>query len=245
MQGLGPTFRDLVDPAAVAGVVAGLVGDLVAVLWSITLALIIAAFLLLRFTPGPDAPTNEVSEGMNRAAREVNRYVFVKTGTSLVTGLAVGLLTWALDADLPLLYGLLAFLLNYIPNLGSIIAVLPPLALALLQQGPGTTSLMAIGYLVINMVVGNFIEPRIMGRALGLSPLVVLLSVIFWGWLLGVVGALFSALLTLIVRLLLLATEDLHGLGVALGPRRQVPTIAVSAQDLLEEALPQTVPPPP
>ena len=243
-QGLEPSLSEFVAPTTVGALVAGLVSDVASLLWSLTLAVIIAAFLLLRFVPIVGTSAHVVSEPLLRAVREVNRYVIIKTATSAATGLLVGTLTWLLDADLPLLYGLLAFVLNYIPNLGSVIAAVPPVVLALLQQGFGEAVVMASGYLAINVTIGNFIEPRIMGRALGLSPLAVLLSVIFWGWLLGVTGALFSALLTLLVKLLLLATEDLRPLGRALGPRRlpgEEPALADAS--LIDEALPQTVPP--
>lgn len=246
-HGLGSSssILDLIDPGAVASVVAGVVGDLVSLLWSLMLALVVAAFLLLRFAPSASNNEHMASEPLKRAVREVNRYVVIKTATSITTGVLVGLLTWLLDADLPLLYGLLAFVLNYIPNLGSFIAAVPPLLLAMLQQGVGTTILMAGGYVLINVVIGNAVEPRIMGRALGLSPLAVLLSVIFWGWLLGMVGALFSALLTLLVKLLLLATEDLRPLGLALGPSGQsVDVVKLDEESLVDQALPQTQRPP-
>lgn len=238
------SFFDFVAPTTVGALVAGLVGDIVALLWNLALALIVAAFLLLRFAPAVETATLDTTKPLRRAAREVNRYIVIKTATSAATGLCVGLLTLLLGADLPLLYGLLAFVLNYIPNLGSVIAAVPPIALALLQQSTGNALLMATGFFVINLVIGNVVEPRIMGRALGLSPLAVLLSVIFWGWLLGMIGALFSALLTLLVKLLLLAAEDLRIFGQALGPRGQPqPRDGTHTSSLLEEALPRTIPP--
>ena len=243
-QGLRLTFFDFVAPTTLGALVAGLVGDIAQLLWNLTLALIVAAFLLLRFAPVLETSTREAALPLRQAAREVNRYIVIKTATSAVTGLCVGALTWLLDADLPLVYGLLAFLLNYIPNLGSIIAAVPTIVLALLQQGAGHAILMASGYVLINMVVGNFVEPRIMGRALGLSPLAVLLSVIFWGWLLGMIGALFSALLTLLVKLLLLSAEDLRPLARALGPRSPTRAgLSGGGASLIDEALPQTMPP--
>ena len=243
-QALSLSFFDFVAPTTVGALIAGLVGDIAKLLWNLALALIVAAFLLLRFASVVGTSTHGATAPLRQAAREVNRYIVIKTATSAATGLCVGVLTWQLGADLPLLYGLLAFLLNYIPNLGSIIAAFPPIVLALLQQGAGPALLMAAGYLTINMILGNLIEPRIMGRALGLSPLAVLLSVIFWGWLLGMIGALFSALLTLLVKLLLLTAEDLRPLARALGPRTQGSAEAGTRDaSLIDEALPQTLPP--
>jgi len=136
---------------------------------------------------------------LNRFSTSLNRYIGLKTAVSLFTGLAVGLWVAALDLDFPMLWGLLAFLLNYIPNIGSIIAAVPAVLLAFVQLGIGRAILIAIGYLAINLVVGNLLEPRIMGRSMGLSTLVVFLSLIFWGWVFGPVGMLLSVPLTMTV----------------------------------------------
>ena len=119
--------------------------------------------------------------------------------------------------DFALLWGLLAFLLNYIPTLGMFIATIPPVVVALIQFGPGSALLVLAGYGVINFTLGNFVEPRIMGRALGLSPLVVFMSMVFWGWLWGPIGALFAVPLTMVIRDLLANTEDLRWAAVLLG----------------------------
>jgi predicted PurR-regulated permease PerM len=133
---------------------------------------------------------------------------------------------------------LIAFLLNYIPTLGSIVAGVTAVGMALLQHEPQHAGMVALGYLVINTAIGNVFEPRVMGRALGLWPVVVLVSVVFWGWLLGVMGAVLSALLTQTLKLLLLATPDLRAIGIALGPTPIAPAMRASQADLLEEAMP-------
>ncbi len=153
-----------------------------------------------------------------RFVETVNRYMAIKTLISAATGVAAGLLTAFIGVDFPLLWGLLAFLLNYIPNIGSIIAGTPPVLLALLQLGPGPALGVVGGYLAINIVMGNFVEPRYMGRGLGLSPLVVLLSVVFWGWLLGPVGALLSVPLTMTAKIGFEASPRTRDLAVLLGP---------------------------
>jgi predicted PurR-regulated permease PerM len=155
----------------------------------------------------------------------------VKTGTSALTGLIVALLCWSCGVDLPVLWGLLAFLLNYIPNIGSVIAAVPPVLLALVQHGPGVAMGVAAGYLAVNFTVGNMLEPRLMGRALGLSPLVVFLSMLVWGWMLGPVGALFSAPLTMILKHWLAHTPDLTWIAVLLGPASDVPPAPASPAD--------------
>jgi predicted PurR-regulated permease PerM len=108
-----------------------------------------------------------------------------------------------LNVDYPLLWGLLAFLLNYVPNIGSIIAAVPATLLALIQLGPTTALLTVSGYALVNIVLGNMIEPRFMGKGLGLSTLVVFISLAFWGWVLGPVGMLLSVPLTMILKIAL------------------------------------------
>jgi AI-2 transport protein TqsA len=156
-------------------------------------------------------------EHVRHAVDDVKKYLFVKTALSAVTGILCWLLCVALGIEAALLWGLLAFMLNFIPNIGSIIAAAPPLALALIAYGPGRAVGVLAGYLLINNVIGNLLEPKIMGRALGLSPLVVVLSVIIWGWLLGPVGALLSVPLTMTLKLLCANTEDLRWVAVLLG----------------------------
>lgn len=240
--GFQASAMQVLDPGAALRVVAGLAGDLAGLLWEVTLGLIIAAFLLVRFGKVGDKAGVSVllrSGRARRALSEVNRYIALKTATSMVTGLLIGVWIWGVGGELPVLFGVLAFLLNYVPNLGSIVAALPAIGLGLLAGGVREGLLLTVGYVATNLIVGNIIEPRVMGRALGLWPLAVLLSVMFWGWLLGVTGAVLSALLTLVVKMLLIDSEDLRPLGRILGPRRATLPPRPSSSDLLEEALPQ------
>ena len=117
---------------------------------------------------------------------------------------------------------MLAFFLNYIPNIGSIIAAIPAVLLAVVLQGPMVAGFIGLGYLAINTVMGNMIEPRFMGRGLGLSPLVVFLSLLFWGWLLGTVGMLLSVPLTMVVKIALENSEEGKWLALLLGGEEQV-----------------------
>lgn len=142
-------------------------------------------------------------ENAARVLVDVQRYLLVKTGTCIVTGLLVGLWTAGIGLDAAVLWGLLAFALNYIPFLGSLLAGIPPTLVALLTIDVVTGVLVGVGILLINFLIGNVVEPRVMGRTMGLSPLVVLLSVAVWGWVLGPVGALLSVPLTVIVKLAL------------------------------------------
>ena len=155
---------------------------------------------------------------LRETASELRSFLLVKLGTSATTSLLAGLLCYFLKVDLPLLWALLAFLLNFIPTVGSIIAAIPPTFLALVLYGPGTALAVAGGYVAINLVIGSLIEPRLMGEALGLSPLVVFLSMLLWGYLLGVVGALLSPTLTMFVKTWMEHTEDMRWAAVLMSP---------------------------
>ena len=152
-----------------------------------------------------------------RFLTSANRYLVVKTWISLLTGGLVTLLLLVVGVDYPLLWGVIAFLFNFIPNIGSIIAAIPALLLALVQLGTGSALVVAGGYVVINVVVGNAVEPRFMGREVGLSPLVVFLSLVCWGWILGPVGMLLSVPLTMVVKLALESNPQWQWLATLLG----------------------------
>ena len=114
---------------------------------------------------------------------------------------------------------LLAFFLNFVPNIGSIIAAVPAVLITLLQLNIASALWVAIGYVVINFLVGSVIEPRVAGRHLGLSPLIVFLSLVFWGWVLGPVGMFLSVPLTMMVRLVAESSENMKWLAVVLSDR--------------------------
>jgi predicted PurR-regulated permease PerM len=147
----------------------------------------------------------------------VQRYLGIKTIISLVTGALAATLTAAVGLDFPLLWGLLAFLFNYVPTIGSLIASIPPIALALVQFGLVETGIIAVGYLALNITIGGLLEPRIMGRGLGLSTLVVFLSVVFWGGVFGPIGMLLSVPLTMTAKIALESSERTAPLAILMG----------------------------
>jgi predicted PurR-regulated permease PerM len=140
-----------------------------------------------------------------------------KTVTSLVTGTCVAISLSIIGVDFPILWGALAFLLNFIPNIGSIIAAIPAVMLALVQYGMTAGIITAVTYIVINVVIGNLIEPRLMGKNLGLSPLFVLVSLIFWGWVLGTAGMLLATPLTILFKIVFDSMEETQYFGLILG----------------------------
>lgn len=148
----------------------------------------------------------------------VQDYMLIKSMVSFLTGALVTVTLLILGVDYALLWGTLAFAFNFVPNIGSIIAAIPAVLLSMVQLDPLSGALVAICYLVINILVGNFIEPRFMGKKLGLSTLVVFLSLVFWGWVLGPVGMLLSVILTMKVKIGLDSNDNTRWLGVLLGP---------------------------
>jgi AI-2 transport protein TqsA len=166
---------------------------------------------------GPDLGRFEHS------TQEIQKYLGIKTLICLATGTLAGVLTWSFGLDFFILWGLVAFMFNYIPVIGSILAAIPAVFVALVQPeggGPLLALGVAVGYLLINIILGNFIEPLLLGRRFGLSTIFVLLSVLFWGWLWGPVGMFLSVPLTMIVKVMLDNTEDFRWISVAMGKTR-------------------------
>tara|TARA_B100000029_G_scaffold401064_1_gene400163 strand:+ start:3068 stop:4126 length:1059 start_codon:yes stop_codon:yes gene_type:complete len=160
---------------------------------------------------------------------ETRRYVALKTIISLVTGISIGLLLVWLNVPYAPLWALLAFLFNFIPNVGSIIAAVPPIAVTFITRDSSTVVWVIAIYAIVNLVVGNVIEPRIMGKGLGLSALVVFLSLVFWGFVLGPVGMLLSVPLTMIVKIVLQASDETRWLAILLSDQAPQQSATTSA----------------
>ena len=239
---------DLIDPGIAVSFFATTAANVVAFLGNTFMVLLIMWFILseamvfpfkFRAIVGPREgerrrKTTAVTDDRRRVTkivREVQAYLGIKTLVSLATGLLIGLLAKLLELESPVLLGLIGFVMNYVPTVGSAIAAVPALFLSLVQF---TTfphfMLVVIGYGVINMVFGNIIEPTLMGRRLGLSTLVVILSLLFWFWVWGPVGALLAVPLTMVVKIMLENTEDLRWVAILLdkSPPQVTPSYAVS-----------------
>jgi AI-2 transport protein TqsA len=172
---------------------------------------------LRALSKGSDADLSRYSE----ITAGVNRYLGIKTLTSLVTGLAITFWLMVQGVDFPVMWGVFAFLFNYIPNIGSIIAAVPAVMLALVQLGPVPAAFAGLGFLIVNTVMGSVIEPRVMGHKIGLSALVVFLSLAFWGWVLGPVGMLLSVPLTMAVKIALGGKTSTLWLSILLGSNKE------------------------
>ncbi|KZN68746.1 AI-2E family transporter [Pseudoalteromonas luteoviolacea] len=213
----------LFDPGKMIDVATNMLAGFGGVMANIFLILLTVVFMLFeapmlskKVHLALDDPQMKMQQ-IDRFLNSINSYLAIKTLVSLATGALASLILWILDVDYFALWGVLAFLLNYIPNIGSIIAAVPPVLLALVTHGPVVSGLVAVGYLSINTVMGNIVEPKYMGKGLGLSTLVVFVSLIFWGWLLGTVGMLLSVPLTMVVKIGLENSEDGRWLATMLG----------------------------
>ena len=220
------SISDMVDPGFAMGLAAGILNSLRDVLTNAFLIIFTMIFILLEASTAETkfhaafGRTADSIEGARDFMQNLGRYLGIKTLVSIATGICAGLLTWALDIDFPLLWAMLAFLLNYVPTIGSIIAAVPAVLLALVQIGPGAASATAMGFVGINIVFGNFLEPRLMGYGVGISPLVVFVGLVAWGWIFGPVGMLLSVPLTMTLKMALASDERTRWVAILLGSER-------------------------
>lgn len=229
LQGIGievsrEALFEYFDPAKAMQLAGKTLTGIGSVLSNTFLILLTVVFILFEASAFPaklrsilDDPEHALPH-FSRFSESLKGYMVVKTLISAVTGLLVWIFLVILGVDYALLWGVLSFALNYIPNIGSIIAAVPAVLLALVQIDAQTALLSVIGYIVINIVMGNIVEPRLMGQQLGLSTLVVFLSLVFWGWVLGPVGMLLSVPLTMTVKIALESHEDTRWLAIMLEP---------------------------
>lgn len=222
IEGLG----DLIDPGWAMGLVAYLFGALRGLLTNVFLILFTTIFILLEASSmgtKVEAAFGETARSLARPRAfliNLGRYLGIKTIVSLATGFLAWLVTWSVGLDFPLLWGMIAFLLNYVPTIGSIIAAVPAVLLALVQLGVPEATATMIGYIGINIAFGNFIEPRLMGYGVGISPLIVFIGLFFWNWVFGPVGMLLSVPLTMTLKLALESDDRTSWIATFIGSER-------------------------
>ena len=226
--GIQIQFADIanaINPNSVATAVGRLVNEIGALVANAFLIFLMVIFMLFEVSTLPDKlarimkqPVDSI-ERLSKFKQNLQRYLVIKTLASAATALLVWLMLKFLDVDFAILWALFAFFLNFVPNIGSIIAAVPAVLITLLQIDATTALWVALGYFLINFLIGSFIEPRVAGRHLGLSPLIVFMSLIFWGWVLGPVGMFLSVPLTMMVRLVAESSENLRWLAVVLSDR--------------------------
>ncbi len=189
------------------------------------LIVVMVIFMLLEATRFPEKVKEAFggrdlsNDYFEKIAVDTWNYTKIKTIVSALTGVATTLGLWFLNVEYAVLWGLLMFFLNYIPNIGPIIASVPPILLALVDQGIGMGAATTTWLIFVNFLFGYGVEPRYLGEGLGISSLIVLLSLIFWGWLLGPIGMFLSAPLTMVLKIVLQNSSHTRWMAVLMSGR--------------------------
>jgi len=206
------------------GLIRYIIGGLTSILASAFLILVYAVFLLieaagfgskLREAFDPSEPAYAY---LRNVTTNLNSFLVAQTLVGLITGVGVAIMLWFLGIQFALLWGFVAFLMNFIPYIGSILAAIPPVLVAFIQYGPGPTVLWVIlAFLLVNIVVNYGIYPRLMGQSVDLSMFIVLAGMVFWGYILGPIGLILSVPLTAVIKISLESYAGSRWLAVLLG----------------------------
>ncbi|WP_309382518.1 AI-2E family transporter [Cerasicoccus frondis] len=181
--------------------------------------ILIAIFILMEAARLPDkirhlpGMTNDYLEDLEQIVDNVRQYMGMKAVMSALTGVLVTILLTVMGVDYPVLLGVLAFLFNFVPSIGSIIASIPGILLALVLHGVADAAIVTVGYVFINVGISNVLEPRYMGKGLGLSPMIIIVTLFLWAWILGPIGMLLSVPLTMAIKVALEASEKTRGIA--------------------------------
>jgi len=225
-SGTQKILLEYVKPEELLKLTANLLSGLSSVLSDLVLILLTVTFILLEVSSFPIklrsilGDPKQVFPHFTKFINDMKRYMVIKTIINLTAGILIGLWMYILGVQFPVLWGFLAFLLHYIPNIGSVIAAIPAALLAFVQFGIGSALLVIVGNILVGFVIGNVIEPRLMGRKFGLSTLVVFVSLIFWGSLLGFIGAILSIPLTMTLKFAFESNERTRWIAVLLGSEK-------------------------
>ncbi|MGH8272906.1 MAG: AI-2E family transporter [Gammaproteobacteria bacterium] len=220
------SLRHQINMGNASGLLTGFIKGFGGVVGDVFLIMLTLVFLLFEASAVPRKVASMSKKDQRHGSLEifssfvdsVQHYVFLKTVISLMLGVLVGLVLWGVGVRYALLWALLAFLLNFIPNIGAFLSAIPPVLLALLQGGWPMFGYAAGSLFVIHFATGNILEPVLFGERLGLSTLVVWVSLIVWGWVLGPIGMLLSVPLTMIIRIGFDTYPETRWLAVMLGP---------------------------
>jgi len=218
MKQVGPKVAKL--SVSAAGFMGKFLGKLILVLIFLVFMLLGKPYFKYKVAAAfPEDRAKRFAQITTSISLQIGRYLSVKVAISAVTGFLVWLVLSILKVEFALTWGALTFILNFIPNIGSIIASIPPILLALVQYYPSvwTPILTAVLLLVIQMLMGNMIEPKVMGESLNLSPVVILLSLVFFGWMWGIVGALLSVPIAASIKIVCENVEPLRPISILMG----------------------------
>lgn len=205
------------------------VGQLQKIIGHIFFVLLLMVFLLIELDTFPIKFNAIFSRkgnvkakiNINRITNNLKSYLFIKTITSLATGLLIYISLLIIGVEYAVLWATIAFLLNYVPNIGSLIAAIPAVLFSGLQLGGSSMLITGIMYLAINFIIGSVIEPKIMGKGMGLSTAVIFISLIFWGWLFGPIGMFLSVPLTMVLKVFLESNESSKYFSLLIGTKEE------------------------
>ena len=236
-----------IDPGKVLNFTAATLNGMGSMMGQLFLIILYAFFMLLEMDSFPLKFNAILGQGKNprkkiektkRILSNVRNYLAIKTATSLSTGILIFAALEFLGINYAFIWGLIAFLLNYIPNIGSILAAIPAMMFAGIQLGFSYVFWTGLIYLVVNVIIGNIIEPRVMGQGMGLSTLVVIVSLVFWGWVLGPIGMFLSVPLTMSAKIFLEGNKDTQWLAILLGSDRDAVEIIEKRKSKIRQSEP-------
>jgi predicted PurR-regulated permease PerM len=233
---------NLVQPAKILEFTAGALNKLLNMMGNIFLIFLIIIFTLMEFgsfsikAKAILIGSDKTDSYFSAILQNIRHYLAIKTLICLLTGVFVYIALLIIGVDYPLLWALIAGLMNYIPNIGSIIAALPAVLFALMQIGFGGALWTLGSFMLVNNVLGNFIEPKIMGKGLGLSTLVVFLSLLFWGFIFGTVGMFLSVPFTMTIKIILEQNDKTKWLALLLGTPDEA-KICLQTEEVIEKQL--------
>lgn len=212
---------NIIEPIKIINYITTFFKSMGNIIISLFLTLILIIFLLLESSMISKkvlyfTKNKQQKDKLQLFLKSINRYVLIKTFTSILTGLMVWILLAYFNLQYAFLFAVLAFLLNYIPSIGSFIASFPAIFVSMLQLNMIDTLFIIIGYLVINILIGSFLDPKIMGKDLGLSTFIVFISMVIWGWIFGPLGMLLAVPLTIIIKIACDNSENYHWISVLL-----------------------------
>jgi len=220
-------FKKIFNLGKTMGFIGSTLNQVLGTLTNVFFILMTVIFLLLelncfrnKFKRISTNPTQTMAR-LEHISKTIAGYFKIKTFTSFITAVPIFIALSIMGIDFPILWGMVAFLFNYIPNIGSIIAAVPVILLALIQFGFIAAGEVALLYLAMNSLIGSFLEPKLMGKSLGLSTLVVFLSLVFWGWLLGPVGMFLSVPLTMSFKIIVDSYDKTRWISILLSNNQE------------------------
>jgi len=232
---------EMFKPSKIMGVTANLLSEFGSVMSNTFTIFFLLLFLLFELDTIP-VKAKAILKGSSKSityfdeiGTNIRHYLSIKTFTSLLTGVLVWGSLLILGVDYAVIWGLIAFLLNFIPNIGSIIAAIPAILFALIQLGFGGAVWTTIIFLAVNMLIGNVVEPKIMGKGMGLSTFIVFVALIFWGFTLGVVGMFLSVPLTMAIKIICQQYPNTQWIAIILGTSEDAKAMMNEKQNTSKE----------